>query len=107
LFPWARPRSPSSFFKALNLALFAKTHYDVLGVSPRATRTEIRTSFLRLIISFHPDKDQSDGARAAEINEAYNVLVDDEKRAAYDQALRQTRRDPSRSFQAISQLIFL
>lgn len=62
--------------------------YSVLGVSRSATADEIKKAYRRLAMQFHPDKNQ--GNKSAEekfkqITEAYEVLSDDQKRAAYDQ----------------------
>jgi len=63
-----------------------RDYYDVLGVSRSATEEEIRRGFRRLARQYHPDVNKEPGAedRFKEINEAYEVLGDAEKRAAYD-----------------------
>ncbi len=61
--------------------------YEVLGVSRGASEAEIKTAFRRLAAQHHPDRNpDDDGAhsRFKEINAAYQVLSDAEKRAAYD-----------------------
>jgi hypothetical protein len=64
------------------------THYDVLRVSRRATRDEIRRAYRREAREAHPDR-HGDGsaARMAAVNEAWRVLGDDDRRRAYDAAL--------------------
>jgi molecular chaperone DnaJ len=61
-------------------------YYEVLGVSRNATVEEVKKAFRRLAFQYHPDRNKSAGAeeRFKEINEAYEVLSDSEKRAAYD-----------------------
>lgn len=61
-------------------------YYDVLGVSRNASAEEIKKAFRRLAFQYHPDRNKSTGAeeRFKEINEAYEVLSDSEKRTAYD-----------------------
>lgn len=60
--------------------------YDVLGVPRTADQRAIKKAFRRLAQQYHPDvnKEPSAGDRFKEINEAYQVLSDAEKRAAYD-----------------------
>src|SRR6187549_1969488 len=64
----------------------AKDYYEVLGVSRTSTKEEIRQAFRRLARQFHPDINKAPDAEAQfkEINEAHEVLSDDEKRARYD-----------------------
>ena len=63
-----------------------RDYYEVLGVSRTASKTEIKSAFRNLARKYHPDVSQEADAeeRFKEINEAYAVLSDDEKRAAYD-----------------------
>lgn len=63
-----------------------RDYYEVLGVSRGADEGEIKTAFRRLARQYHPDVSQEDDAEAKfkEINEAYEVLSDDDKRARYD-----------------------
>ncbi len=61
-------------------------YYDVLGVARGAGAEEMKKAFRRLAMQFHPDRNQEAGAEARfkEVNEAYEVLSDPEKRALYD-----------------------
>jgi molecular chaperone DnaJ len=63
-----------------------RDYYDVLGVGRQATEAEIKKSFRRLARQYHPDVNKSPEAEARfkEINEAYEVLSDSEKRTMYD-----------------------
>ncbi len=63
-----------------------RDYYEVLGVDRNASKDEIKRAFRRLARQYHPDvnKDPDAEERFKEINEAYAVLSDDEKRAAYD-----------------------
>src|SRR6266853_2855763 len=68
------------------MATNKRDYYEVLGVSRTATDDEIKKSFRRLAKQYHPDANKEQGAEARfiEINEAYQVLSDPQKRAAYD-----------------------
>ncbi|MFO8035858.1 MAG: molecular chaperone DnaJ [Anaerolineales bacterium] len=63
-----------------------RDYYEVLGISRNASEDDIRNAFRRLARKYHPDVNDSPDAeeRFKEINEAYGVLSDEEKRAAYD-----------------------
>lgn len=58
--------------------------YQVLGVSPDASTEDIKKAFRKLSHQHHPDKG-GDAAKFQEINQAYQILSDPEKRARYDQ----------------------
>lgn len=65
-----------------------RDYYEILGVPRNATTEEIRRAYLKLAHKYHPDKTGGDKAaeeRLKEINEAYDVLKNKEKRARYDQ----------------------
>ncbi|WP_422444122.1 molecular chaperone DnaJ [Thermoanaerobacterium sp. DL9XJH110] len=65
-----------------------KDYYEILGVSRDASEEEIKRAYRKLARQYHPDvnKDDKDAAeKFKEINEAYEVLKDPEKRARYDQ----------------------
>jgi molecular chaperone DnaJ len=65
-----------------------KDYYSVLGVSRQASPDEIKKSFRKLAMKYHPDKNQNDkGAeeKFKEVNEAYDVLSDPKKKQMYDQ----------------------
>ena len=64
-----------------------KDYYKTLGVSREASADEIKKAFRRLARKYHPDisKEPDAEARMKDVNEAYTVLSDAEKRAAYDQ----------------------
>ncbi|MFM9108638.1 MAG: molecular chaperone DnaJ [Chloroflexota bacterium] len=64
-----------------------RDYYEVLGVSRGASAEEIRRSYRQLARKYHPDLNPGDGRaedRFKEINEAYEVLSDDNRRAGYD-----------------------
>ena len=62
-----------------------RDYYEVLGVSKDASADEIKKAFRRLAVQHHPDKEGGDESKFKEINEAYEVLKDNEKRQRYDQ----------------------
>ncbi|WP_295524065.1 DnaJ C-terminal domain-containing protein [uncultured Pseudacidovorax sp.] len=72
----------------------SKNHYDTLGVARDATADQIRKAYRRLARKYHPDvsKEADAQSRMREINEAYEVLGDAEKRADYDAQAERIRR---------------
>jgi molecular chaperone DnaJ len=68
------------------MATSKRDYYDVLGIQRSATEDDIRRAFRKLAFDQHPDRNSDPGAadRFKEINEAYEVLRDSEKRGAYD-----------------------
>src|SRR5258708_40254796 len=72
------------------MAIEFKDYYAILGVKKDASNDEIKQAYRRLAKEHHPDlhpehKKVQAGERFKEINEAYEVLSDPEKRAKYDQ----------------------
>ncbi len=64
-----------------------KDYYKILGVERKASADEIRSAYRKLAMKYHPDKnpgDKKSEEKFKEINEAYQVLSDDQKRAHYD-----------------------
>ncbi len=63
-----------------------RDYYEILGVSKTATEDELKSAFRQLVRKYHPDVNKEPGAedRFKEINEAYQVLSDPDKREAYD-----------------------
>jgi len=61
-----------------------RDYYQILGVPRDASKEEIKKAFRKLALQYHPDKGGGDEAKFKEINEAYEVLSDDKKRAYYD-----------------------
>ena len=64
-----------------------RCYYETLECQKGATVDIIKTSYRKLAMRFHPDKNPGDASaevKFKEINEAYDVLKDDQKRAAYD-----------------------
>ncbi|MET0518878.1 MAG: molecular chaperone DnaJ [Burkholderiaceae bacterium] len=67
-----------------------RDYYEVLGVAKNASEDDIKKAYRKLAMKHHPDRNQGDGAKKAEeqfkeAKEAYEMLSDAQKRAAYDQ----------------------
>ena len=62
-----------------------RDYYEILGVTKSASADEIKKAFRRLAVKHHPDKEGGNEAKFKEINEAYEVLKDSDKRQRYDQ----------------------
>lgn len=62
-----------------------RDYYEVLGVDKGASDDELKKAFRKAAVKHHPDKENGDEAKFKEINEAYEVLKDKQKRQRYDQ----------------------
>lgn len=76
-----------------------RDYYEILGVKKDASDSELKSAYRKLALKWHPDKNKEEGAEAKfkEINEAYEVLGNKEKRAKYDQ-FGHAAFDPSAGF---------
>ncbi len=76
-----------------------KDYYEILGVSRSATDSELKSAYRKLALKWHPDRNKESGAEAKfkEVNEAYEVLSNSEKKAKYDQ-FGHAAFDPSSGF---------
>ncbi len=67
----------------------AKEYYKILGVSEKASADEIKKTYRKLAVKYHPDKNPGNvkeaEAKFKEISEAYYILSDEKRRAQYDQ----------------------
>ena len=71
-----------------NIVMDYKDYYKILGVERKASADDIRKAYRKLAMQHHPDKNPGDKKsedKFKEINEAYQVLSDEQKRARYDQ----------------------
>jgi molecular chaperone DnaJ len=87
------------------MAATKRDYYEVLEVTRTVTTEEVKKSYRRLAVKFHPDKNPGDPQaeeRFKELGEAYDVLMDEQKRAAYDrfghQAFAQGNAGPGAGF---------
>ena len=65
-----------------------RDYYEVLGVQKESSKDEIKKAYRKLALQFHPDKnpgDKQSEEKFKEATEAYDVLIDDQKKSAYDQ----------------------
>ena len=70
------------------MSMSFKDYYEVLGVDRGASQEEIKKTFRRLALRYHPDRNPQNQKQAEErfkeINEAYQVLIDESRRREYD-----------------------
>ena len=62
-----------------------RDYYEVLGISKSASADEIKKAFRKAAVKYHPDKEGGSDEKFKEVNEAYEVLKDQQKRQRYDQ----------------------
>jgi len=68
-----------------------KDYYEVLGLDKSASDDEIKKAFKKAALKYHPDRNQGNAEaeeKFKEINEAYQVLSDPEKKQRYDQLIK-------------------
>ena len=66
----------------------AKSYFAILGISPSASVDEIRSAYRRLAKEFHPDHYEGSSDKFRDIQEAYSVLADRQRRLKYEQRIR-------------------
>lgn len=72
-------------FLLAGICIMSKDYYSILGVDKKATQEEIKKAFRKKAHEFHPDKKGGDEAKFKELNEAYQILGNEQKRSQYDQ----------------------
>lgn len=80
----ASPSTPSTT-QAADILAKEVDHYQVLGVSTDATEKQLKTAYRMRSLQFHPDRKEGHTAAFQRIAEAYQVLMDEDKRRAYDE----------------------
>ncbi|MDE6563087.1 MAG: molecular chaperone DnaJ, partial [Malacoplasma sp.] len=75
------------FIEEYNLTMSSRDYYEILGVSKDATEDQIKSAFRKKAMQYHPDRNKEPGAeeKFKEVNQAYEVLSDPQKRRNYDQ----------------------
>lgn len=98
---------------AFEVVCAGKSYYDVLQVSKQATDDQIKRAYRKMALKFHPDKNPGNDEatkKFAEINNAYEVLADKEKRGVYDkygeEGLKQQQQGGGRGGGGFGQDIF-
>ena len=82
-----------------------RDYYEILGVSKTASQDEIKSSYRKLAMKYHPDRnpgDQQAEDNFKEAAEAYEILSDQNKKARYDQFGHQGMRNMGNDFQGFS-----
>jgi len=95
-------RSIALRFYATSLKEY-ETLYDVMEIDPSASKTEVRESWLRLSMMYHPDLNKdSESAREMfiKIKDAYKILNDDKERQAYNDKIGWRHQDPPPDFES-------
>jgi len=83
-----------------------KDYYYILGLNKNATKDEIKTAYRKLSMKFHPDQNQGDKffeERFKDLHEAYETLVDDDKRRTYDHIYREKTTTEEYSYNSTSE----
>lgn len=73
-----------------NVKLLVKSHYDTLGITPKATQADVKTAYYKLSMLYHPDKNKDSveaSTKFREVTDAYEVLSNVKSRRLYDKGL--------------------
>ena len=62
----------------------SKDYYKILELNKYATQDDIKKSYKKLALKYHPDKNNGDDTKFKEISEAYEILSDNNRRGQYD-----------------------
>jgi molecular chaperone DnaJ len=85
-------KTKSDEFRKMHQESRLPNYYEILGIPPDSTQDEIKSRFRQLVKEHHPDRTRDDktSETLAEINKAYEVLSDEEKRSSYDKYFKAT-----------------
>ena len=72
----------------VNIIIYIMDYYNILGVDKTASQDQIKKAYRKLSLQFHPDKKTGNAEKFKQINEAYQILGDEEKKI-YDQQKEQ------------------
>lgn len=87
-----------------------KNYYYILGVSKTASQKEIKDAYRKLSVKFHPDKNEGDSFMSEmfkNINEAYTILSDSEKKSKFDYDLDEQEKEAGKNYISQDELIQL
>lgn len=87
---------PAPFYESI--FHLPKDAYEILGLTDKATAEDIRRAYRRLALQYHPDRNPEGAERFKEITNAYEILSDPDKKAAYDAYNRQQTAGADRTF---------
>ena len=88
--------TPTGAFNMPSSSSESMTYYDILELAPSASLQDIKKAYRRLALKYHPDRNPQSEQESAtvkfrQVNEAYEVLSDEEQRRLYDMEIRQGR----------------
>jgi curved DNA-binding protein CbpA len=74
----------SKVLRSFNSTTFGKDYYKILGITPKASKAEIRSAYLKLAKQYHPDSPTGSEEKFKNLGEAWSVLGNETKKSEYD-----------------------